>query len=99
MLTVKVDDELGSHQHITMASRGSNTPPLSEKPTDEMIEVADTSSDKERVLVDHPDITPEENKAVLKKIDRNLMPVSLFVDHKEADNEVFCAVVALQFVG
>lgn len=59
-----------------MASRGSDTPPLSEKPSDEMIEVADTSSDKERALVDQPLITPQENKAVLKKIDRNLMPVS-----------------------
>lgn len=59
-----------------MASRGSDTPPLSEKPSHEMIEVADTSSDKERALVDQQLITPEENKAVLRKIDRNLMPVS-----------------------
>lgn len=59
-----------------MASRSSITPPLSEKPVDEMIEVADTSSDKERVLADlPPDVSAKENKAVLRKIDRNLMPV------------------------
>lgn len=65
-----------------MASRGSNTPPLSEKPTDEMIEVADTSSDKERIPIDQPGITPEENKAVLRKIDRNLMPVGFTVERR-----------------
>lgn len=82
-----------------MASRGSNSPHLSEKPVDEMIEVADTSSDKERVLSDHVEVSPKENRAVLRKIDRNLMPVRPCLLWNDTDYLVFCAVVALQFVG
>lgn len=65
------------NSHDNSALRAPDTPPLSDKPFDEMIEIAESSSDKERALGDQLNLTAEENKAVLRKIDRNLMPVGV----------------------
>lgn len=60
-----------------MAMRPSTHRDITEKPSEEMMEVMDSMSDKERVASDPDYVGPVEEKAVLRKIDRNLMPVCM----------------------